>query len=145
MKIKYETSTATFTQFIALSLLGIANALNQTITTCVKDSSECVTGAMLSIIFFILTVLFFAGVWVLGYTVQDKRSPRLAQLLIIVELIILPVAMINARGHSDLLSLFTSLTDIVLAAWVIYSAILLIKHGGKRVVRKRSARSRNRR
>jgi Ca2+/Na+ antiporter len=134
MKIKYETGTATLVQFIALSLLGILNALNSIISTCHSAADECVTNAMLSTIFFMITVFFFAVIWVLGYTVQDRRSKRLAQLLIMVELLIMIVALFNARHHTDILSLFTSVLDFGLAVWVIVSAAILIKYGGKRVV-----------
>ncbi len=134
MKIKYETGTATLVQFIALSLLGILNALNSIISTCHSAADECVTNAMLSTIFFMITVFFFAVIWVLGYTVQDRRSKRLAQLLIMVELLIMIVALFNARHHTDILSLFTSVLDFGLAIWVIVSAAILIKYGGKRVV-----------
>ncbi|MEI6756162.1 MAG: hypothetical protein WCK80_04090 [bacterium] len=134
MKIKYETGTATLVQFIALSLLGILNALNSIISTCHSAADECVTNAMLSTIFFMITVFFFAVIWVLGYTVQDRRSKRLAQLLIMVELLIMIVALFNARHHTDILSLFTSVLDFGLAVWVIVSAAVLIKYGGKRVV-----------
>lgn len=134
MKIKYETGTATLVQFIALSLLGILNALNSIISTCHSAADECVTNAMLSTIFFMITVFFFAVIWVLGYTVQDRRSKRLAQLLIMVELLIMIVALFNARHHTDILSLFTSVLDFGLAIWVIVSAAILIKYGGKRIV-----------
>ena len=134
MKIKYETGTATLVQFIALSLLGILNALNSIISTCHSAADECVTNAMLSTMFFMITVFFFAVIWVLGYTVQDRRSKRLAQLLIMVELLIMIVALFNARHHTDILSLFTSVLDFGLAIWVIVSAAVLIKYGGKRVV-----------
>jgi len=145
MKIKYETNIATLVQFITISLLGIANGLNSIVTTCVHSSDDCVTNSMLSIIFFIITALFFAGVWVLGYTVQDRRSTRLAQLLILVELGIISVAFLNARHHTDLLSLFTSIIDMLLALWVIYACILLIKNGGKRAPARRPAKRRRRR
>ncbi len=134
MKIKFETGTATLVQFIALSLLGILNALNSIISTCHSSADECVTNAMLSTMFFMITVFFFAVIWVLGYTVQDRRSKRLAQLLIMVELLIMIVALFNARHHTDILSLFTSVLDFGLAVWVIVSAAVLIKYGGKRVV-----------
>jgi len=44
------------------------------------------------------------------------------------------VALFNARHHTDILSLFTSVLDFGLAVWVIVSAAVLIKYGGKRVV-----------
>lgn len=145
MKIKYETNIATLVQFITLSLLGLANGINSIVTVCIHNSDDCVTNSMLSTIFFILTVLFFASVWVLGYTVQDRRSTRIAQLLIVVELGIFFVALLNARHHTDLLSLFTSIVDMLLAIWVIASCLVLIKNGGKRAPARRPAKRRRRR
>lgn len=145
MKIKYETNISTLVQFITLSLLNIANGLNSIITVCIKSSDDCVTNMMLSVIFFIIATLFFASVWVLGYTVQDRRSTRLAQLLIIVEVAIFLFALLNARHHTDLLSLFTSITDMLLALWVIASCLYLIKNGGKRAPARRPAQRRRRR
>lgn len=144
MKIKYETNIATLVQFITLSLLNIATGLNSIITTCIHNSNDCVTNTMLSVIFFIIVAIFFAGVWVLGYTVQDRRSTRLAQLLILVEIAIFLFALLNAKNHTDLLSLFTSITDMLLAIWVIASCLVLIKNGGKRAPARRPVKRRRR-
>jgi len=144
MKIKYETNIATLVQFITLSLLNIATGLNSIVTTCIHSSNDCVTNTMLSVIFFIMVAIFFAGVWVLGYTVQDRRSTRLAQLLILVEIAIFLFALLNAKNHTDLLSLFTSITDMLLAIWVIASCLVLIKNGGKRAPARRPVKRQRR-
>ena len=143
MKLTYETAIATFIQFIAMSLLNIANSANSIVTTCRTDHSNCISNLIVSLIFSILVVIWFAAIWILGYMAQENRSRRLAQLLIIFELFIAFVALFNARHHTDALSLFTSLLDIALAVWVITLAFRLMRAGGGRVVaggRKRQRR-----
>lgn len=133
MKLTYQTAVATLIQFILLSFLGIANGLNSVVTTCRHDGGDCVSNLLVSLIFFILTALWFAAVWVLGYTAQERRSRRLAQLLIIAELLIAMVAFFNAKHHTDILSLVTSLIDLCLAIWVISLAFRLMRSKGKRI------------
>ena len=133
MKLTYQTAVATLIQFILLSFLGIANGLNSVVTTCRHSSSDCFTNTLVSLIFFILTALWFGAVWLLGYTAQERRSHRLAQLLIVAELLIALVALFNARHHTDILSLATSLIDLCLAIWIITLAFRLMRSKGKRI------------
>lgn len=141
MKLTYQTGIATFIQFVTLSLLNIANGANSVVTTCRSDSTSCISNLIVSLIFFILTVAWFAAVWILGYAAQERRSRRLAQLLIAAECMIALIAYFNARHYHDFLGLATSLIDLVLAVWIIVLAIRLMRAGTNRVV----ARSRVRR
>jgi hypothetical protein len=145
MKLRYETGIATFIQFVVLSLLNIVNQLNSIVTTCRKDGSDCVSNTIVSIIFFMLVVAWFGAVWLLGYAAQDRRSKRLAQLLICAEALIALVALFNARHHTDFLSLITSIIDLVLAAWIIVLAFRLMRSSGGRIVSKQRPRQRKRR
>ena len=144
MKFKYETAVITLVQFIVLSFLGIANGLNSIVTTCHRDGSDCISNLIVSIIFFIITAVWFGFIWVLGYTAQDRRSKRLAQLLIMAELVIAVVALFNAKHHTDVLSLITSVIDLFLAAWIITLAFRLMRAKGGRIVAKQSGRRRRR-
>ena len=137
MKIPHQVAVVTMIQFILLSLLGIANGLNSIVSTCSSDHSDCVSNLIVSLIVFILTVAWFAVVWMLGYMAQEQRSRRLAQLLIAAEFIIVFVALIDIRGHTDWLSLITSLIDLILAAWIIRLAFRLMRAGNRRIVRRR--------
>ena len=134
MKFKYETGVITLVQFILLSLLGIANGLNSIVTTCHAAGNDCISNMIVSLIFFILTTAWFAFIWILGYTAQDRRSRRLAQVLIAAEAMIALIALFNARHHTDVLGLATSVIDLVLAVWVITLAFRLMRAGGARVV-----------
>ncbi len=131
MKVRYGTGFATLVQFILLSLLGIANGLNSIVTTCHNTGRDCISNLIVSLIFFIITAAWFAFIWILGYTAQERRSKRLAQLLVAAELLIAMVAYFNARHHTDALSLVTSLIDLALAFWIIILAILLIRSIGR--------------
>jgi hypothetical protein len=142
MKIPRDVSVVTFIQFVTLSLLGIANGLNSVVYTCNKDSSDCVNNLLTSMIFFILTVIWFAFVWVLSYAVRDRRSKRLALVLIASELLIAMIAYFNARHHTDFLSLATSVIDLMLALWVTYLAFLIWRSKGGRVRTRQRARRR---
>ncbi|MEK7594174.1 MAG: hypothetical protein AAB436_00865 [Patescibacteria group bacterium] len=142
MKLTHQTAVATLIQFIALSLFGIANGLNSIVTTCHNNGTDCISNLIVSLIFFMLTVGWFACVWILGYTAQERRSKLLAKVLIAVECMILIVAVFNARHHTDTLSLVTSLTDMALALWVISLAFRLMRSKGKRVVTRQRTRKR---
>ncbi len=144
MKFRYETGIITFVQFVVLSLLGIANGLNSVVTTCHASGNDCISNMIVSLIYFILTTAWFAFIWILGYTAQDRRSRRLAQLLIAAESLIALIAFFNARHHTDLLGLVTSIIDLALAVWVITLAVRLMRAGGGRVVTPQRRRRRSR-
>ena len=144
MKLKYETAIATLVQFITLTILNIATGADSIVTTCHSSHSDCVSNMLVSLIFFLLTAAWFGFVWILGYAAQDRRSKRLAQVLILVEILIAIVALFNAKHHNDLLSLVTSLVDIALAIWVITLAFRLMRAGGGRIVAKSRPRKRPR-
>lgn len=144
MIFKYQVAVITLVQFITLSLLGIANGLNSIITTCVKHD-ECISNAIVSTIFFLLTAAWFAFVWVLAYTAQERRTKKLVAALICAQGLIALIALFNAKHHTDLLGLVTSVIDLFLALWIIILAVRLGKAGGGRVVvKQRGHRRRSR-
>jgi hypothetical protein len=144
MRFRYELGIITLIQFILLSLLGIANGLNSIVTTCHNTGRDCISNLIVSLIFFIITVAWFAFIWILGYTVQERRSKRLAQVLIAAEALIALIALFNAKHHTDWLSLITSIIDLTLAVWVIWLAFRLIRSGGGRTVTRQPGRRRRR-
>jgi|SRR5665213_3460880 len=144
MKLTHQTGIATLIQFITLSFLGMANGGNSVVTTCRHDGTNCVSNLIVSLIFFILTVVWFGAVWLLGYTAQERRSRRLAQLLIAAEAFIGLIAFFNAKHHTDALGLFTSLVDLILVAWIVSLAVRLMLAGNTRIVSKQRPRNRQR-
>ncbi|HUA13183.1 MAG TPA: hypothetical protein VL989_01655 [Candidatus Sulfotelmatobacter sp.] len=141
MRLSYETGKATLIQFIVLSLLNIVDAVYSIVSTCTNSSSnqsDCATNALSSVVFYMLIVCWFGIIAFVGYAAQSKRSKRIAQLLILMELSVLGVAAVNIKlgisSHSNALSMFTSLIDLILAAWIISLAFRLMRAGDKRVV-----------
>src|SRR3954468_2684940 len=131
MRLRYETGTATIIQFITLTLLNIVNAVASIISTCRHDGADCSGNILSSVIFYILTVGWFAFVAALGYAAQEKRGKRMAQLLIAAEAAVAMVALFNIKlnlhYNSGLLSLITSTLDLALAIWIITLAYRLMK------------------
>jgi hypothetical protein len=140
MKLTYETAIATLIQFITLTVLGFLNGLNSVVVTCRDTGHDCISNLIVSLIFFLITAIWFGFVWLLGYTAQERRSRRFAQALIVAEAGIAFIALFNARHHTDLLSLITSLIDLCLSLWIITLALRLIHAGPQRIVKKRSGR-----
>lgn len=142
MKLTYETGTATLIQFIVLGLLNIINGLDSIVTTCHHEGGGCLSNVFSSVVFYILTIMWFGIVLLIGYAAQEKRSRRLAQLLIAAEAMIALIAFfnikLNVRYHNGLLSLFTSVADLLLAIWIITLAYRLMKAGGRRITKQRS-------
>jgi hypothetical protein len=97
-----------------------------------------------SVVFYILVMAWFGFIMFLGLTAQAKRSKRLATFLIGAEALIILFAIYNVKlnlaSNNAYLSLFTSLLDIAISAWVIVLAYSLMKSGGGRVVSKRRTR-----
>ena len=144
MKLTYQTGVATLVQFITLTFLGFANGVNSTVTSC-RKGEDCIVDILLAIVFFIITALWFGAVWILGYFAQERRSKHLALLLIGAEGLIVLVAMVNIKGHTDILSLATSIIDTILALWIAVLAFRLMRSGGGRVVKGGRNRPRQRR
>ncbi len=134
MRLKYEISLVTLVQFIVMSLLSLANSLNSIVVTCVKESGTCIENMIPSIILFILIAVWFAFIWILGYTVQERRGRKLTAGLIAAEGITALVALFSVKHHVDALSMVTSLVDLVLSTWVILLALRIFLAGEKRVV-----------
>lgn len=142
MKLKYETAVATLIQFVLLTFLNIATGLSSVVSECHKDSSNCVSNLLVSLIFFLLISVWFGFIWILGFAAQDRRSKRLARVLIVAEVFIALIALFNAKHHTSALSLATSLIDLALAIWVIALAYRLSRADGGRIMSKPRARQR---
>jgi hypothetical protein len=133
MAIKYQTGVSTLIQFVSVTFLNIISLFASSIGSCVKRPSDCVGDITLNLLYFLVLSAWFAFIWVLGYAAQDRRSKRLAQLLIAAEAIIFLAALLDIKHHNDILGLITSLVDASLAAWTIVLAYRLMRAGGGRV------------
>src|SRR5581483_5070987 len=145
MRLSYETGVATLIQFIIIALLNIVNTIYSIIVTCHHSGgNDCSTNALSSIIYYLLIVTWFGIIVGIGYAAQAKRSRRYAQALIAAEVAVFVVAGYNVKlgisYHNNVLGLFTSFIDFVLAFWVIGLAWRLMRAHGGRVVRRRRVR-----
>ena len=142
MKLTKKVGVATFIQFGVISLLSIPASLNSIVTTCSADKSDCLSNALTSVILYVLIVGWFGAVAATGYALQEKRKTWIGVVLIFAEFFIGFFAYINARGHTDPLSLVTSIVDIILAVWIAFLAFRVIRKRGGRVVTKHRVRNR---
>lgn len=140
MKLKYQTGVAALVQFIIMTLLNFVNGISGSVQECTTKNNDCVPNLVLSLLFFLVLTAWFAFLSVLGYAAQDRRSKRLAQLLLATEAAVALIALFDARHYPNYLGLFTSLIDAALAAWVALLAFRLVRANGGRVV----TRGRNR-
>jgi len=144
---KYQIANIALVQFIAMCFLGFANGGYSIVTTC-QEHSDCLSNAMVSVVYWILIAVWFGFLWILAYTAQERRSKRLTWLLIGSQGMVALISSFNARHHPDIIGLITSIIDFVLAIWVILLAFRLLRAKGGRVVAKQSggrARARRRR
>lgn len=141
---KYRLSTIAFIQFIAMCFLGIANGVYSIISTCIQHD-DCVSNSLVSVVYWLLIAVWFGFLWILAYSAQDKRNKRFAQILIAAQSLVALVSAFNAKHHPDIIGLITSITDLVLALWIILLAIRLLRAKGGRVVAKQTGQARRRR
>jgi len=142
MKLKYQAGVAALVQFIVMTLLNFINGVSGSVQECTSQNSDCLGNILLSLLFFMVLTAWFAFLSVLGYAAQDRRSKRLAQLLIAAEAGVALIALFDARHYPSYLGLITSLVDAGLAIWVGLLAFRLMRANGGRVVTNRPRRRR---
>ena len=140
MRLTYETGVATLVQFVAMGFLNIAGQIDSIISTCTHSGGDCIGNAITSIGFYIIVMIWFGFIMLVGYAAQTRRSKRLAQLLILIEAAVTLIALYNLKQHSGVINPLTSIVDAGLAIWIIVLSYRLMKAGGKRVVTKRRVR-----
>lgn len=143
MKLTYQTGVAALIQLAVMTLFNILNGFHSGIQQCTNGSTDCIGNIITSMLYFMLITLWFAALWILAAAVQDRRSRKLAFLLISGEGMVFLVALFNAQHHNNLLGLITSVADAALAAWVGWLALKIFIYGGARVTT--SGKSRRRR
>jgi len=143
MKLTYQTGIAALIHLGVITLFNVVNGVHSSAVQCTNGSSDCIGNVITSMLYFMLTTMWFAFLWILAAAAQDRRSRKLAFLLIGGEFMVFVVSLFNAQHHNNILGLTTSLVDATLAAWVAFLAFRLFLSGGARVTS--SARSRRRR
>lgn len=138
VRLTYQTSIATFIQFVMLSFLTLGGQLGSIITTCRTDGNNCVSNLITSTILFILVAVVFGAIWLIGYGAQSRRSKRLAQLLIGIEALVALVSLfsikLSLRPHKSVIGAIASFVILVLACWIASLAFRLMRAKGGRIV-----------
>ena len=138
MRIRYETGTATFVQFIIGAGLSFVSGVASIIGGC-RDVSgaDCVSNAFVSLILIILTVVAFSFLLGLGYVAQERRSNRLALILIGCEAFAMLIFLFDARQSPAVVDKLTNAISFIVAAWVAFVAWNLSRARGGRLVKTR--------
>jgi hypothetical protein len=142
MRLTHETGIATLLQFIVLGLMNVAGTINSTVHSCRTEENDCLTNIFVSSILFLLLMGWFGLVCLVGYMAQERRSKRLAQLLIAAQGLIALVSVFSIRFPTDLLGQITSVVALISAIWIITLAYRLMRSGGQRITRTKTGRQR---
>ena len=140
MRLRYETSTATLAQFIVGTLLTFISGGASIVSGCRVDAgADCVSNTFVSLILIILVVSGYSLLLALGYVAQERRSSRLALLLIGCEIAAGMIFLFDAKQAPDIVDRATNGLALLIAAWVCWIAFNLFRAKGARMVRRRSA------
>ncbi len=134
-RLTYQTGIAATIQFIVMTILNLIAAFSKSIHQCTVNAGTCAGNVVLYVLYFIFLTVGFGVVWAIGFAAQDRRSRRLAQLLILIELGVLMVSLFDFQHANP--SLFSQASNIIgalLAVWVMWLAFRLTRSKGGRVV-----------
>lgn len=137
MRIRYETSIATLVQFIVGAVLAFLSNAASIIGGCISNGADCVSNAFVSLLLVILVVAGYSLLLGLGYVAQEKRSSRLALLLIGCEAFAALIFLFDTRQAPGFIDKVTNALSLVIAVWVAYVAFNLYRAKGARIVRRR--------
>lgn len=145
MKLHYQTGTATFIQLAVVVFLIVLNNLVAFIQACTANASNCVVTAFLSMVIIVGAGLWFMALSALGYAAQERRSPRLAKILIGAQLFTAFIALMIVRLPGNWMAGLSAFVTLVVAVWVAVLAYRLSKAKGGRIVQKAQTRRARRR
>ncbi len=139
MSIHYETATATFIQFIIGAGLSFVTGVVSIISGCKGSGGvDCATNIFVSLILIILTIAAFGFLLAVGYVAQDRRSSRLALLLIACEVFAVVIFLFDAKHALGVVDKITNGLSALIALWVAYIAWRLYRAKGARIVKSRT-------
>jgi len=140
MWLRYETSIATLVQFVVGTALTFLTGLASIISGCrTSTGADCVGNTFVSLLLIIMVVVGYGFLLGVGYFAQDKRSSKLALLLIGSEAVAALIFLFDARQAPGLIDKFTNGLSFLIALWVAYIAFNLYRARGARIVRKRNS------
>jgi len=133
--LTYETGNATTIQFLAVNIINLISSGYDTVQKCTTPGNGSCIGSMIPNLFlFIALAIFFGVIWLIGFIVQDRRSTKIAILLILAELLVLLIGLFDLiHNKTGFLGILLSISEIATAIWIIYLASRLIRARGGRV------------
>jgi hypothetical protein len=141
MHLRYETGIGTLVQFVATTALSFIGALVSIIGGCTGGvNANCVSNTLVSLILLILIIFALGFLLVLGFAAQERRSSRLAKLLIVSEILAAIIYLYDTQHALNILERLTNIASCLLAIWVIILAWRLSRAKGGRIVKVRSRR-----
>jgi len=134
-KLPHETGSATTIQFITVTGLNLISSGYSTVQKCTTPGNGSCIGSMIPNLFlFIALAIMFGVIWLIGFIVQDRRSTKVAILLILAELLVLIIGLFDLmHNKTSIFGILLSLVEILSAIWIIYLASRLIRARGGRV------------
>ena len=136
MRVRYETGVATLVQFAIGTILAILSGGASAIGGCIHQSGvDCATNTFVTLLLIILTAAILAALAIFGYTVQARRSPKLAYILIAVEVGAAVIYLFDAKQSPALIDRATNFLSFLVAAGVIWIAWQLARAKGGRIVK----------
>ncbi len=142
LKLKYETGVAATIQFISLTLLNLINGVSGSLNQCFSTNGSCVSSIALDTGYFLAITIWFGFLWLAGFATQDRRSRRIAQMLILAEGLVFLVGLYDFTKHrQSIIGTLISLGEIITSLWVSYLAFRLILARGGRVRKVRVRRT----
>jgi hypothetical protein len=135
MRLRYETGIATLVQFVigvGLSFIGSAASI---LSGCHRHSAaECASNTLVSLVLIIITAAVLAAIAAFGYVAQERRSTRLALILIGIEGMAALFYLFDAKQSAGLLDRISNLISFLVAGWVVVITIGLAQSRGRRIV-----------
>ena len=133
LKLKYETGIAATIQFISLTFLNFISGVYTSTKQCISGGS-CVSNIVLSAFYFLIITVWFGFLWLAGFAAQDRRSRRIAQLLILAEGPVFLFGLYEFTKHRhSFIGALISLVEVITSVWVAWLALKIILARGGRV------------
>lgn len=139
LRLKYETGIAATVQFIVMTIINFVNGVSGSVSQCLNGSSGCVGNIVLAALFFLAVTVWFGALWLAGFAAQDRRSRRIAEVLIVAEALVLLIGLYGLMHMSSIIGGVKSLAEVATSVWISWLAFRLIRAKGGRV-RARSRR-----
>src|SRR6185312_6035667 len=103
MWLRYETSIATLVQFIIGTALTFLTGAASIVSGCrTSAGADCVGNTFVSLLLIIIVIVCYGFLLGVGYFAQEKRSSRLALLLIGSEAVAALIFLFDARQAPSL-------------------------------------------